>query len=401
MGREPGALARLVLKIREKRVTHIPAALGDFYRGRRVLITGHTGFKGSWLTLWLTRLGAEVHGIALAPDQGADNLFDCAAITQRCESHLLNICDAAAVSRCIHAIKPEIVFHLAARALVQQGYEDPVGTFSTNALGTVHVLEAARQCKSVAALVCVTTDKVYRNREWAWSYRETDELGGLDPYSASKAAAEMAVRTYRHALRPNDRRFAIATARGGNVIGGGDWSRFRLIPDIVRAIRADEPLTLRYPGATRPWQHVLDLCHGYLLLGMRLAAEGQTFDEQDGCWNFGPAPDAELTVAEVVQGFFQAWGTPEYPVEMGPVRTYEAMTLRLDPSLANRVLGWGPGLDAAGSIAWTAEWYRDYLADHFAAAALVERDLTRFEDILSRSDRSAPVVRAAKGAPPC
>lgn len=356
--------------------------LRRFYAGRRVLVTGHTGFKGGWLALWLNRLGAEVHGCALPPDQGPDSLFEKGDVTSHATSVFADIRNAAQMAALVQTVQPEVVFHLAARALVQQGYEDPLGAFDVNVQGTASVLEAARQCESVRAVVCVTTDKVYLNREWPWPYRETDELGGLDPYSASKAAAELVARTYQNALKPKDRPFNVATARGGNVIGGGDWSPFRLVPDIVRAIQAETPLTLRYPGATRPWQHVLDLCYGYILLGHRLAAASPSDRTDHAAWNFGPAPDAELTVSELVSAFLEAWGDPSYPVERGEAVHYESMTLRLDPSLANRVLGWQPGLDARTTVAWTADWYRAYVTGSASAGSLVLNQIERFEAVL-------------------
>ncbi len=355
-------------------------ALRSFYQGRAVLITGQTGFKGAWLAAWLERMGAVVTAIALPPDQGPDNLYERAGLDRRCRSTLADIRDLAAVTRTMEEARPQVVFHLAARALVQQGYADPIDTFAVNTLGTAHVLEAARKTSSVEAVVCVTTDKVYLNREWAWPYRETDELGGGDAYSASKAAAEMVARAYRKALKPSDRPFALATARGGNVIGGGDWSPHRLVPDIVRSLRDQQPLRLRYPGAVRPWQHVLDLCYGYLMLGARLAqAPG---GDDDGAWNFGPSADVELTVAQVVEAVLQAWGEPSYPVEHGPAADYEAMILRLDASKANRTLGWIPGLDVRGAIHWSAAWYKAYLADPDGAGRLVDQDIDRFEAIL-------------------
>ena len=353
------------------------SALRSFYAGRRVLVTGHTGFKGSWLTMWLARLGADVHACALPPDQGPDNLFDRAEVARSVRSRFSDIRDPSAVQDVVADVQPELVFHLAARALVQHGYDDPIGTFAANVMGTTNVLEAARQCRTVAALVCVTTDKVYRNHEWAWPYRESDEIGGLDAYSASKAGAELVVRAYMHALKPKDRPFAIATARGGNVVGGGDWSPHRLVPDIVRAIRSNAPVTLRFPRATRPWQHVLDLCHAYLLLGCRLTLQGA-----GGPWNFGPTPEAEIAVADLVSAFVSAWGEPSYPVEHGASTNYEAMSLRLDSSRANLLLGWRPGLTAQETIAWSAEWYRAYVADSSSAAALVLNQIERYEAIL-------------------
>jgi CDP-glucose 4,6-dehydratase len=369
------------------------SVLQQFYGTRRVLVTGHTGFKGSWLALWLARMGTKVYGFALPPEQGPDNLYERAGVASAIRAAEIDLRHPEAVLRYMDEVQPQIVFHLAARAWVQQGYEDPLATFATNTLGTAHVLEAARQTSSVEAVVCVTTDKVYRDRDWNRPYRENDELGGLDPYSASKAAAELVARCYGHTLRPSDRRLALATARGGNVIGGGDWCPHRVVPDIVRAIRDRQPLRLRRPEATRPWQHVLDLSYAYLLLGYRLVDENEEGGLEDGldqAWNFGPAPGAEMTVAALTSAFLAGWGEPGYPVEHVEAPHHETTTLRLDSSRANEGLGWVPLLDGALAIAWTADWYRRYLQDTNAAARLVGNQLERFEGMLAAGSSAAP-----------
>lgn len=366
------------------------SVLRQFYGTRRVLVTGHTGFKGSWLALWLARMGAEVHGFALAPGQGPDNLYERAGVASAVRTAEIDLRDAEAVFRYVKNVQPQVVFHLAARALVQQGYEDPLATFATNTLGTAHVLEAARQVSSVQSVVCVTSDKVYRDRAQGRAYREDDELGGLDPYSASKAAAELIARCYGHTLRPFERRLGLATARGGNVIGGGDWSPHRIVPDIVRAIRDRQPLRLRRPEATRPWQHVLDLCHAYLLLGYRLAADDER-DEDRRAWNFGPAQDAEMTVAALVAAFLTRWGEPDYPVEQVAPPHHETTSLRLDSSEANEELGWKPLLNGAAAIDWTADWYRRYLQDTKRAARLVGEQLELFEGMLANEPAARPI----------
>lgn len=364
-------------------------ALGHFYRGKKVLVTGHTGFKGAWLALWLTRMGSNVSGLALAPDQGFDNLFERAEVGSALDHAEVDLRDAAAVLNRVSRVAPEIVFHLGARAWVQQGYEDPIATFATNTLGTVNLLEAVRQTPSVKAVVCVTTDKVYRERKEGRPYRESDELGGLDPYSASKAAAEFVARSYAHTLFSPDRRSMLATARGGNVLGGGDWSPNRIVPDIVRAMRAGRPLQLRFPAAVRPWQHVLDLCHAYQLLGHALFEKSASTDpvdtETDEAWNFGPEQGSETTVAELVEKFLRSWGVPHYPVERAPLSHHESITLRLDASRANERLGWRPRLDSAAMIAWTADWYRCYLENAGSARQLVEQQIDEFETIRSRT----------------
>jgi CDP-glucose 4,6-dehydratase len=375
------------------------AALRQFYGKRRVLVTGHSGFKGSWLALWFARMGAQVYGFALPPDQGPDNLYERAGVASAVSVAEIDLRHAAAVLGHIRQVQPHVIFHLGARAWVQQGYEDPLATFATNTLGTAHVLEGARQTSSVEAVICVTTDKVYRDAAHNRAYREGDELGGLDPYSASKAAAELIARCYGHALHPQGRDFALATARGGNVIGGGDWSPHRIVPDIVRAIRDRQPLRLRRPDATRPWQHVLDLSHAYLLLGYRLVADDMAgpWDKVDQAWNFGPAPDAEMTVSAFVTTFLKRWGEPDYPVDGIAPPHHEATTLRLDSSRANEALGWRPLLSTTTAIDWTASWYRSYLADNEAAARLVREHIERFEDLLAGkpSTRPAPVTTAS------
>jgi CDP-glucose 4,6-dehydratase len=348
--------------------------LRRFYAGRPVLVTGHTGFKGAWLTLWLARLGARVTALALPPEGKADSLFERAGVAARCRSRFVDIRDRQTLGEALAAAAPSTVFHLAARARVQQGYADPVDTFAVNVVGTAALLDAARAEPAVEGVVCVTTDKVYRNHEWAWPYREGDELGGLDPYSASKAAAELVARAYAHTLQPRDRAMAVVTARGGNVVGGGDASPDRLVPDLVRALRSGEPLRLRNPAATRPWQHVLDLCWAYLLLGARLQGVGGS----EPAWNFGPAPEAEITVAELVRRMLAVWGTPQHPVEHVPAPDHESETLRLDASQARRRLGWRPRLDAAETIEWTVDWHRRE-ADGGDPAALVEAQIAAFE----------------------
>jgi len=358
----------------------IRAALAE----KTVLLTGHSGFKGGWLAIWLERLGARVVGISLPPDLGADNLFERAAVASACaESHLIDIRDAAAVAALFAKHQPQVVLHLAAQPLVRRGYQEPLLTFDTNVMGTANVLEAARQTASVRSLVCVTTDKVYHNREWVWPYRENDELGGIDPYSASKAAAEMVARAYMTTLQRKDAPFFMATARGGNVVGGGDWSEDRIVPDIVRAIRAGSPLVLRNPQATRPWQHVLELCLGYLTLAARLAqgweSRQRPAESFVGAYNFGPEPANEMPVRDLVGVMLDTWNRPQHPVEITPSALHESTYLRLDSSKAKRDLGWRPLLSFEETIAWTADWYRTYVGDPALAADLVQAQITAYE----------------------
>ena len=365
-------------------------SLKETYKDRRVLITGHTGFKGSWLTAWLTHMGAQVTGLALDPDQGDHNLFDRAALTDFCvRDYRSNICDEEAVQAVFDEAQPEIVIHLAAQALVRPSYDGPVETFRTNVLGTAHILEAARQTQSVEATVCVTTDKVYENKEWHWPYRENDRLGGLDPYSASKSAAEMVAHAYMQTLPATGaRQHYIATARGGNVVGGGDWSTDRIVPDIVRSIRADKPLTIRNPDAVRPWQHVLELCYGYLSLGQRLLngwpERQMSAHDFSGSWNFGPDAKNEITVAELISIMLDAWGSTSIDVELIPSSLHESTHLRLDCSKAHAVLGWRGLMGPKQTFAWTADWYRDYLSDNSEARKITLDQICNFEFLIAK-----------------
>ena len=322
------------------------------YAGRRVLVTGHTGFKGSWLCRWLERLGASVAGYSLPPPSSPSHH---ALLSPSYRQWSADVRDLPALDAAFADFRPEIVFHLAAQALVRQSYREPVETFAVNAVGTTNVLEACRHSDSVRAVVVVTTDKCYRNREWPWSYRENDELGGHDPYSASKACAELVVASYRDSFL-RERGVLAATARAGNVIGGGDWAEDRLLPDLVRAAVSGRPLRIRNPQATRPWQHVLEPLAGYLLLGQRLL-EGQ--GEFADAWNFGPDAEANLTVAEMVARVAPHWPALrcEAPdeAERGP---HEAGLLMLDSAKARKLLGWRGRWRVDEALARTAAWYR-------------------------------------------
>ena len=359
----------------EKFAGDIRLNLDTIYAGRSVLVTGHTGFKGGWLSSWLLKLGADVHGIALPPLPG-DNLFDTLRLATRMDSRFVNICDREAVKSAVSAAAPEIVFHLAAQPLVRRSYEDPLETFETNVLGTANVLEACRAIDSVKAVVSVTTDKVYSNREWAWPYREIDRLGGLDPYSASKACAELVSFVYQQNLRREDQSLCVATARGGNVIGGGDWSKDRIVPDIVRAIVANAPIVLRNPGALRPWQHVLELCEGYLELGARLLAREPGFDE---AWNFGPNKTNEVNVGTLVRMVLENWRKSEHPVEIKASPLHEAQLLRLDISKALARMNWKPRLGIEETIFMTINWFETYYRSPQDAARLTEKQIDQFE----------------------
>lgn len=328
---------------------------GGVFRGRRVLLTGHTGFKGSWLALWLHELGAQVTGMAL-PDDQPHRHWDALALPMA--DQRLDIRDPLAVRRVVDAFEPELVLHLAAQALVRRSYRDPLETWSTNVMGTAHVLEACRQQASVRAVVVVTSDKCYENAEWPWGYRENDRLGGHDPYSASKAAAELVVASYRSAFRGASGWPALATARAGNVIGGGDWSEDRLIPDLIRSIEQGRVLDIRSPQATRPWQHVLESLSGYLLLGARLL-QGDSQAAQ--AWNFGPDAEGNQAVARVLEHWREHWPEARWQLSQQP-QPHEATLLYLDSAKARALLEWRPVWDLPLALQKTADWYRAWLA---------------------------------------
>lgn len=326
--------------------------------GKRILITGHTGFTGSWACMWLQSIGAQVGGYSLPPDT-SPSLYLESGIQSEMDSEYGDIRDHAKLEAFFRRFEPELVLHLAAQPLVRLSYHQPISTFAVNALGTAHVLEAARLTRSVTAVVCVTTDKVYKNNEWPWPYRENDPLGGKDPYSASKAAAEMIIESYSASFGKIDGTgLAIAAARGGNIIGGGDWSEDRLIPDYVRAIVAGSRLALRYPDAVRPWQHVLALVQGYLML---LAGLVERPRQCARAWNFGPLDPLAFTVREVLDALSRHWARPDLEYMENPLP--ETHCLALDSSLARNVLAWLPAWDTNTAIAETAVWYRQYYSN--------------------------------------
>ncbi len=348
-----------------------------FWVGKRVFVTGHTGFKGSWLCLWLTRLGAHVTGYALPPPTNP-SLFELTGLDRLVESHMGDIRDIEHLSTVMQEARPEIVFHLAAQPLVRDSYKIPVETYATNVMGTVHLLEAIRQCRSVRAVVNVTTDKCYENRKWEWGYRENDRLGGFDPYSNSKACSELVTAAYRssyfHPSAYEQHGVAIATARAGNVIGGGDWATDRLIPDIIRSMLAGENVIIRNPDAIRPWQHVLEPLSGYLLLARKLVEFGI---EYGGEWNFGPSPADAKPVEWIVQRMCELGGAGAgYEIDSGD-HPHEALYLKLDCSKADNRLGWQPRWDLDKALFATMEWV-DIYSRNEEIAACCYRQIDRY-----------------------
>lgn len=326
----------------------------NVYKNRRVLVTGHTGFKGSWLVLWLQTLGAKVTGLSLPPET-SPNHWDLLGLDV--ESFHVDIRDESSLRKAITQVQPEMVFHLAAQPLVRRSYRQPLETWATNVMGTANVLDGCRQVARLAAIVVVTTDKCYENREWVWGYRETDPLGGHDPYSASKAGSELVADSYRSSFFNSPASPLLATARAGNVIGGGDWSEDRLVPDLVRAVKAARTLEIRSPDATRPWQHLLECLSGYLVLGQQLLERKTSFGES---WNFGADREGNRQVKQVLDALKQNWPSIKWTCTNSP-QPHEARLLHLDSSKAREKLHWRPVWTFEEGVAATAEWYRAWL----------------------------------------
>lgn len=329
-----------------------------FWRGKRVFLTGHTGFKGGWLSLWLQQLGAELIGYALPPPT-QPNFFERARVGAGMASLMGDIRDGAKLLAAVRDAAPDVVIHMAAQPLVRRSYVDPVETYSTNVMGTVHLLEAVRQCVSVRAVVNVTTDKCYENREWLWPYRENEAMGGYDPYSSSKGCAELVTSAYRNsyfnANTFTQHRIALASARAGNVIGGGDWAQDRLVPDVLDAFARGEPVRIRNPNAVRPWQHVLEPLRGYLTLAERLFNDGSSYAE---AFNFGPREDDAQPVEWVVRQLATKWGgSAKWQVD-GANHPHEAFLLRLDVSKAAHRLAWRPALNLEAGLQLAVDWTR-------------------------------------------
>lgn len=351
------------------------------YAGKKVFITGHTGFKGSWLTVWLQNLGAIVKGYSLAPD--ADQLlFPELEKKLKCESVFSDIRDKKKLESEIIKFRPDFIFHMAAQALVRYSYSFPLETFETNITGTANLLNSLIKLDRKCTVVIVTTDKVYENREWIYPYRENDELGGYDPYSASKAAAEIVTRSMRNSFfnikKIKDHKKAVATARAGNVIGGGDYSMDRIIPDIVKAIKNNEMINIRNPESVRPWQHVLDPLSGYLLLACRLSDDPEKFT---GAFNFGPAPDCNLTVKELVEKAVKFFGKGKIKITGKGNGPHEAGLLKLDISKAVTELGWKPEWDSVTAVEKTIHWYKDSLKKSGNSFDLCMRDIESYINI--------------------
>lgn len=344
------------------------------YSGKRVLVTGHSGFKGAWLCAWLERLGAKTTGYALPPE--SRSLFLQARIADRMDSRAGDVRDLDHLRRAVREAEPEIVFHMAAQSLVRPSYEFPVETIATNAMGTAHLLDAVRGTPSVKAVVSVTSDKCYENDGRAEPFRETDAMGGHDPYSASKGCAELVTSAFARSFFA-DSSCTVASARAGNVIGGGDWAVDRIVPDLARAAEAGGTAIIRRPSAVRPWQHVLEPLSGYLLLGQRAASEGQRFA---GAWNFGPTEEENVPVRDLVEGLRNRW--PELKVDYQSEVTgpHEAAVLRLDCTKARSELGWRPALGLSRALDMTAEWYREAAVG--SAADITDRQIAAYEALL-------------------
>lgn len=358
------------------------------WKGRRVFLTGHTGFKGGWTALWLSHLGADVRGYALDP-WTQPNLFTVARIGDVIEDVRGDIRDASKLDASMREFRPEVVLHLAAQPLVRQSYEDPIGTYETNVIGTARVLDAVRRTPSVRAVVSVTTDKCYENKEWVWPYREIDPLGGYDPYSSSKACAEIVSAAFRQSYFPVDKLaehgVALATARAGNVIGGGDWSTDRLIPDLIRGFLSGEPVRIRRPHAIRPWQHVLEPVHGYLRLAEELLAGAPSAARFATAYNFGPSEEDARPVSWIAERMTSFWGDGASWVLDDDHGPHEAGYLRLDASRARHDLAWAPRLRLETALEWLVQWYKANRSDGDNMQALTLRQISAYMELTSTS----------------
>jgi len=332
----------------------------SFYRGKKVFLTGHTGFKGGWLASWLNDLGAKVHGYSLVPGT-EPNFFSAVELENLMEHEIGDVRDLKGLKRSIKKFEPDVVFHLAAQPLVRLSYQIPVETFETNVMGTVNVLEAVRECPGIGACIMITSDKCYLNNEWIYSYRENDSLGGHDPYSASKGAAEIVIGSYRSSYfskAREGRRCGLASARAGNVIGGGDWATDRIVPESVRMLMRSAPIVVRSPFAVRPWQHVLEPLYGYLSLGRCLATDPEKYDS---AFNFGPM-SSNVNVKSLVEMLIEEWGSGTWKDESDPNAAHEATYLRLDSTKSQNLLSWQGVLSVREAVGLSVEWYKEFYA---------------------------------------
>jgi CDP-glucose 4,6-dehydratase len=348
----------------------------SFWKDKQVVLTGHTGFKGSWLALWLQSMRAHVHGYALAPST-LPNLFTLANVLDGMASHTIaDIRDTQKIHDLFNKVKPEIVFHMAAQPLVRSSYAEPVETYAVNVMGTVNLLEAVRHSPSVKAVVNITTDKCYENKEWAWGYRENEPMGGHDPYSNSKGCAELVTSAYRQSYFSSSNSVnKVASARAGNVIGGGDWSKDRLIPDITKALNANKDIVIRNPKAVRPWQHVIEPLFGYLELGLKLNFDPIKYAE---AYNFGPNINDALSVEEMAVKSIKCWGSGIFNVEVSNHNPHEAGLLKLDITKATNELNWKPVLDAQTAVERTINWYKNFY-NNKSALELMESDIKYYQ----------------------
>ena len=348
----------------------------DFWSGRRILVTGHSGFKGAWLSLWLNRLGATVCGLALPAEE--PSLFAAAGLKELMDNHFADIREPKSVAAAVEQFRPDVIFHLAAQSLVRRSYREPVETYATNVMGTVHVLAAAQATDCVRSVVVVTSDKCYENREWLWAYRENEPMGGHDPYSSSKGCAELVTAAWRKSFcSGGTHNLGLASARAGNVIGGGDWAADRLIPDCVRFAKAGQPIGIRNPASVRPWQHVLDPLCGYLVLAERLTDQPDTYGE---AWNFGPREEDARPVGWVADRFVSIWNDAARWEEVRSEDLHETVVLKVDAAKARCRLHWSPTLRLDAGIEWTVEWYKRVLAGE-PARAVCEQQIDRYTQL--------------------
>jgi CDP-glucose 4,6-dehydratase len=361
----------------------------DFWANKRVLLTGHTGFKGSWLSLWLHHLGASVTGLSNEPEV-EPTLFSQLGLENCVEDHIGDVRHAQNLADLVAQTQPDVVFHLAAQPLVRRSYQEPLYTWETNVLGTVHLLEALRQLRKPCAAVFITTDKVYENREWNYGYRESDPLGGYDPYSSSKAAAEIAISAWRQSFFPLDNPVAVAVARAGNVIGGGDWSEDRVVPDAIRALQVNHPIQVRNPGSTRPWQHVLEPLSGYLLLAQKLydAIDAGAQNPYATAFNFGPALSSNQTVKRLVEQILECW-PGQWQDTSDPLALHEAGKLHLITDQAFHLLGWQPRWNFHQTVAQTVGWYRS-VHEGASVKELTMAQILAYEEALT-SNANSPI----------